>query len=66
MDEWISIEEKLPGNELVLVKDDEEKIAVGSYEIRHDGPEWRIGNDEISWDYQYNLDYCVAYWKPIE
>lgn len=63
--EWISVEDRLPGIGLVLVADEDGFICVGNYEIKHDGPAWRIGNDEVSWDFDYNLEYEVTHWMPL-
>ena len=63
--EWISVQQELPKTGLVLVVNDSGDITVGSHEIKHDGGCWRIGNDNVSWDYDFNHDYDVTHWMPL-
>lgn len=65
MNEWIDVYTEKPKDELVLVKNEFDDIAVGSYEVEHDGGAWHIGNDAVSWDYDYNLEYEVTHWRKI-
>ena len=64
--DWISVDDRLPKGGLVLIISDCGLIAVGSHEIKSDGPCWRIGNDFIAWDYDYNYDFTVDSWAEIE
>lgn len=62
--EWISVDDRLPGNEdLVLIADDDGDLTVGSY--RFSEKSWRIGNYNISWDFDFNIDIVVACWMPL-
>ncbi len=64
--EWISVRDELPGNEeKVLVCDEDSNMVVGCYGSTRNGPCWRIGNDEVSWDFDYNLDYNVTHWMKL-
>ena len=65
MNKWIPASVTPKEHELVLLKDEDGDIVVGSYVERHDGPAWRIGNDSVIWDYDYNLDYYVTHWRKI-
>ena len=65
MSEWISVEDELPKNDLVLIINELGDITVGSHEIKHDGACWRVGNDCVSWDYDFNYEFYVTHWQPL-
>lgn len=66
MSEWISVDDELPKNGNVFIADDNGLILVGSHETRHDGPCWRIGESTVLWDHDFNLDFYVHYWMPMD
>ena len=65
MGEWISVCDEMPKNDLVLVCNDLGDIEVGSFEVSPEISCWRIGNDCVGWDYDFNRDYTVTHWMPL-
>jgi len=67
MNEWISIEDRLPEDDVRVLLMTEKGFSVGAAD-HHDnvGVSWRIGNSMIAWDYEYNLDDLeVTHWMPL-
>lgn len=64
---WISVKDnsEQPGNNPVFIRTEDGDISVGSLEINSDGITWRVGNDRLSWDYDFNLGVAVTEWCPI-
>ena len=70
MSEWISASEKLPedGHDVLVFIPDIESYSIGSVEHREDGLTWRLGNDCIVWDFDFNLDLRfedITYWQEL-
>jgi hypothetical protein len=63
--EWKNVCDEVPNDEYVLVVNDHGEMAVGSYEVKSDGPCWRIGHDCVGWDYDFNKDYEVTHWAKL-
>jgi hypothetical protein len=63
--EWINISDRLPESGLVLICSEAGLITVGEHEINCGAGRWRVGNSEVSWDYDYNLDFDVFSWMEL-
>lgn len=76
MSEWISVDDRLPkeGDSVILniilqrnlggFSSEDEIIVVGG--IQDDS--WFVGNQMLSWDFDYNLGFCaddVTHWMPM-
>lgn len=65
MEKWIPVDKKLPPKgELVLLHTDDGNTIVGSYDLNHQGC-WRIGNDTISWDFDFNYEIDIEFWMEL-
>ena len=63
---WISVEERLPDDDtLVLFNTEEQGLVVGSVDHDDNGLCFRIGNQYISWDYDFNYDCTITHWMPL-
>jgi len=65
--EWISVETSLPEyDQLVSILINREEPTVGQRDSNH-GDCWRIGNDCISWDYDFSfgVEMDVTHWQPL-